>query len=107
MRGWWIVGLVGARNANVVASFSKEERHTVGAIALLGIVNFVTLMLVGNGVFHQTKIRDDLDIHLGIIFLASAVLSPLLARCIFVLLWPELSAQADANAEKRLKESDR
>ena len=70
-------------------------------------VEFIIFTALGNELFQQFGISDDLDIHVGINISLSIFLSFWPSHYIFVWVFPELSAQADANAEKRLKESSR
>jgi hypothetical protein len=102
MRGWWAYEILSGAWGSF-AHLSKEESNTVVAITLIGVAIFGVLMLTGEAVFRHVNLRDDLDIHVGVLFSISLLAAFPIARAIFVRAFPGLSAIADENAEKRLK----
>jgi hypothetical protein len=103
-RGWWLSTMLDLMTSNWfgVRSLSAEEKTAIRRIALFWMLTFVALDSLGELGFRRSGIKDDLDIHVGVVFGASVILSVWLGRRIFVWLYPKLSHIADEKAGERL-----
>ena len=100
MSGWWgleiLRGMFGS-----LSDLSKEEWNAVTTIMLIGVAIFCALMLFGEVIFRHLNIRDDLDIHVGVLFSFSVLVAFPLARILFAWVRPAPWAAAVKHAEKR------